>query len=61
MHSSPNIIREIERRRMRWVGHVAHMEHRRHAYSVSVGISEWKTPLGRPSNRWEDYIKVDLQ
>ena len=26
-----------------------------------VGKSEGKTPLGRPSYRWEDNIKMDLQ
>ena len=26
-----------------------------------VGKSEGKTPLGRPSHRWEDNIKMDLQ
>jgi hypothetical protein len=34
---------------------------RRHAYRVSVERPEWKRPLGRPRDRWEDYIKTDLQ
>jgi hypothetical protein len=37
------------------------MGERRSAYKVLVGISEGKSPLGRPRNRWEDNIKVDLQ
>jgi hypothetical protein len=28
LYSSPNIIRQMKSRRMRWVGHVAHMERR---------------------------------
>jgi hypothetical protein len=34
LYSSPNIIRVITSRRMRWVGHVAHMGDRRGAYRI---------------------------
>jgi hypothetical protein len=30
-------------------------------YRVLVGKSEGKTPLGRPSRRWDDNIKINLQ
>jgi hypothetical protein len=30
-------------------------------YRVLVGKPEGKTPLGRPRNRWEDNIRMDLQ
>jgi hypothetical protein len=30
-------------------------------YRVLVGKPEGKTPLGRPSHRWKDNIKMDLQ
>jgi hypothetical protein len=33
LYSSPNIIRMIKSRRMRWAGHVAHMEEKRNSYS----------------------------
>jgi hypothetical protein len=33
----------------------------RSVYGVSVGKPEGKRPLGRPSRRWEDNIKADLQ
>jgi len=46
---------------MRWAGHVALMGERRVAYRVLVGKSEGKRPLGRPSCRREDNIKMDLQ
>jgi hypothetical protein len=36
------------------------MGERRGVYSVFVGISERKRPLGRPRRRWEDNIKMDL-
>jgi hypothetical protein len=59
--SSPNIIREIKSRRMRWAGHVARMGEGRGAYRILVGRPEGRRPLGRPRRRWEDSIKMDLQ
>jgi hypothetical protein len=58
--SSPNIVRVIKSRRMRWAGHVARMGEGKGAYRVLVGRSEGKRPLGRPRRRWEDNIKLDL-
>jgi len=58
---SPNIVRVIKSRRMRWAGHVARMRERRGVYRVLVGKPEGKRPLGRPRRRWEDNIKLDLQ
>jgi hypothetical protein len=37
------------------------MVERRGVYSVFVGKSEGKRPLGRPRRRWEYNIKIDLQ
>ena len=51
LYSSPNIIRNIESRRLRWEGHVARMEQSRNAYRVLVGKPEGKRPLGRPRRR----------
>jgi len=34
LHSSPNTVRVIKSRRMRWVGHVARMGERRGVYRV---------------------------
>jgi hypothetical protein len=61
LYSSPNIIRAIKSRRMRWAGHVARMGERRVVYGVLVGKPEGKRPLGRPRRRWENNIKIDLQ
>jgi hypothetical protein len=61
LHSSPNIVRVIKSRRMRWAGHKAPMGEGRGVYSVLVGRSEGKRPLGRPRRRWEDDIKLDLR
>jgi hypothetical protein len=58
--SSPDIIRQIKSRRMRWAGHVACMGEGRRMYKVLVGKPEGKRPLGRPRRRWEDGIKWTL-
>jgi hypothetical protein len=60
LYSSPNTIRVIKSRRMRW-RHVARMGQKRGAYRILVGRLEGKRPLGRPRRRWEDNIKMDLQ
>jgi hypothetical protein len=61
LYSSADIIRQIKPRRMRWVGHVAHVGEGRNAYRVLVGKPEGKRLLERPRGRWEDGIKVDLR
>ena len=61
LYSSPNIVRVIKLRRMRWAGHVARVGKRRGVYRVLVGKTEGKKPLGRHKRRWEDNIKMDLQ
>jgi len=60
LYCSPNIVRVIKLRRMRWAGRVARMGERRGVYRVLVGKPEGKRPLGRPRHRWEDNIKMDL-
>ncbi|KAJ4446228.1 hypothetical protein ANN_12922 [Periplaneta americana] len=61
LYPSPDIIRNIKSRRLRWAGHVARMGESRNAYKVLVGRPEVKRPLGRPRRRWEDNIKMDLR
>jgi hypothetical protein len=60
LYSSPDIIRQVKSRRMRWVGHVARMGEDRKVYKVLVGKPEGKRPLGIPRRRWEDGIRMDL-
>ena len=61
LYSSPNTVRVLKLRRMRWAGHVARMGERRGVDRVLVGKPEGKIPLWRPRRRWEDNIKMDLQ
>jgi hypothetical protein len=61
LYSSPNIVKVIKSRRMRWAGHVACLGKGRSVYRVLVGSPKGRRPLGRPRHRWEDNIKVDLR
>jgi hypothetical protein len=40
-------------------GLVARMWQRRNAYRLLVGKPEGKRPLGKPSRRWVNNIKID--
>ena len=60
-YSSPNVVRVIKSRIMRWAGHVASMVEMRGVYRVLVGKPEGRRPLGRPRRRWVDNIRMDLQ
>jgi hypothetical protein len=61
LYLSPNIIRMIKSRKMRWAGHIARMRETRNAYRILVGKPEGKSPLGRPRRRWVDTNKMDLR
>jgi hypothetical protein len=58
LYSSPDIVRQIRSRRMRWVGHVARMGEGRNVYRVLVGKPKGKNHLknqgidGRMGSKW---------
>ena len=60
LYSSPNIVRVIKSRGMRWAGHVTRMGEERGVYRFLVGKPEGKRPLGRSRRRWVD-IRMELQ
>jgi len=61
LYSTPNIVRVMKARRMRWAGHLARMGEGTAVYRVLLGKPEGKRPPGRTRCRWEDNIKMDLQ
>jgi hypothetical protein len=54
LYSSPNIIRKIKSRRIKWAEHVARIGEEWNVYRVLIGKPEGKRPLRRPRRRWED-------
>ena len=60
LYSSPNIVRVIKSRRMRWAGHVARMGERKGVYRVLLGKPDRKRTHGSPRRRWKDNIKMNL-
>jgi hypothetical protein len=61
LYRSPNIVRLIKSRRLRWAGNVARTEEGRSALKNLTGKPTGKRPLGRLRRRWEDNIRMDLE
>jgi hypothetical protein len=59
-YASPNIIRMIRSRRMRWARHVVCIEIEKCIQNL-VRQPEGKRALGRPTRRWEDNIRTDVR
>ena len=57
LYCSPNTVRVIKSRRLRWADHVVRMDEGRSAFQIVTG----KIPLGRPRRRWEEIIRMDLK
>jgi len=47
LYDSPDVVRIMKSRRLRWAGHVARMGEKRRLYSIVVGKPDGKIPLGR--------------
>ena len=61
LYCSPNIVRVIKSRRLRWTGHVARMEEGRSAFKILTGKPTGKRLLGRPRRRREDNIRMEVK
>ena len=61
LYRSPNIVRLIKSRRLRWASHVARMEEGRIAFKILSGTPTEKKPSGRPRRRWEDNIRIYIK
>jgi hypothetical protein len=61
LYASPNIIKVIKSRNMRWAVYVTRMGEVRNAYIILIGNPEGKRPLRRPRSRWKDNIRMNLR
>ena len=61
LYCSPNIVRVIKPRRLRWAGCVVRIEEGRSAFKILIGKPAGKRPLGRPRRRSEDNTRMDLE
>jgi len=57
LFSSPNNIRVMKSRRMRWMRIVTCKVERRGVYRILVGKPEGEKPLGRPRCRWDIILR----
>ena len=60
MYRSPNIVKVIKSRRLRWAGHLARMEEGSSAFRILTGKPTGKRPLERPRRRWEDLQEIGI-
>jgi hypothetical protein len=51
VYASPNIMRMVKSRRMKWADHAGRMGEMRNAYSILVGKFEGKRPFGKLRHR----------
>ena len=61
LHLSPNIVRGMKSRRLRWAGHAARTDEGRRAFKILTRKPTGKRHLGRLRHRWEDNIRIDLE
>ena len=61
LYFSPNIIWVMKSRGIMWAVHVERIRERSGVYRFLVGKPEQKGPIGRPSHKLEDNIKMELE
>jgi hypothetical protein len=61
LYRSPNIVRVIKSKNLRWAGHVVRMEEGGSAYKILTAKPKGRRPLRRPRCRWEGNIRMDLK
>ena len=61
MYRSPNIVRVIKSRRLRWAGRLTRTVEGRGSFKILTGKSTGNRPLGESRRRWEDVIRMDFK
>jgi hypothetical protein len=57
LYSSPNIVRMMKSRNMRWAGHVVSMTEMINTYRILIGKPVGKRPLERLTRIWSIILK----
>ena len=61
LYRSPNIVRVIKSRRLRWTGHETRIEEDRSAFKILTDKPIGKRPSGRPRRICENNIRIDFK
>ena len=61
LYHSPNIVRMIKSRRLKWAGYRVRMGVGRSAFKILTRKPTGNRPFRRPRRRWEDKIRIDLK
>jgi hypothetical protein len=61
LYKEPDIVMEIKRNRLRWIGHVERMEDSRNVKKIFKGKPEGRRGTGRPRKRYLDDVEDDLK
>jgi hypothetical protein len=61
LYKEPNIVEDINFKRLGWAGHIVRMEEQRIPVKVLNGNFHITGPVGRPSTRWADVVQRDTQ
>ncbi|KAL1446641.1 hypothetical protein WDU94_003506 [Cyamophila willieti] len=60
LFNQPDIVSEVKRGRLRWMGHVIRREETSNVKNIWKGRPEGRRPRGRPKKRWWDEVKNDM-
>ena len=60
LYSSPNVVRVIKSRKLRWTGHIGRMVEYRTHFKIFTGKPTGRRPSGKPRRRCLDNIRMDI-
>jgi hypothetical protein len=61
LYFSPNAIRMVKSRRMRWTEHIARIGERMNSCRFLVGQPQGNRPVCRLRRMWDDNIKINIR
>ena len=61
LYKEPDIVTEIKRARLRWIGHLERMSNERSTKKIYSKKPEGCRQVGRPRLRWIDDVRTDIR